>query len=150
MDWDNEHDFRRTVQKYAEMELDESKIESIHKQNMDQCNKNRRSIYLRDLKDDVGSLQQSEVIEAFLKICGLWKRPDGEFEPATRMDATYGHILMCPGPAGTGKSYVIDAIVTEIKDRYREKNKLINEENFDIMICGPTGKAALNIGYQCV
>ena len=38
----------------------------IHKQNMDQCNKNRRSIYLRDLKDDVGSLQQSEVIEAFL------------------------------------------------------------------------------------
>ena len=83
MDWNNDHDFRTTVQKYAEMELDESKIEAIHTQNMEQCNKNRRSIYLRDLKDDVGSLQQSEVIEAFLKICGLWKRPDGEFEPAS-------------------------------------------------------------------
>jgi len=71
MNWDKDHDFRVKVHNYTETELNTSRIEAINKENMNLCNKNRRLIYLRDLKDDVGSLQQSEVIEAFLKICGL-------------------------------------------------------------------------------
>ena len=53
-----------------------------------------------------------------------------------------GNMMLVPGPAGAGKSFLIDCIVTEAVERYIEKTG----KNGHILILAPTGKAALQAG----
>ena len=110
----------------------------------------RRTLRLSDINGtDLGSQQQREVVIVFLKICGLWKE-NGIYLPPRRRDDTYGHILLSPGPAGTGKSYVIDVLVTEIIERYCDKNGILDYMSVNVQLVAPTGKAALNIGGSTI
>jgi len=102
----------------------------------------RRTIHLEDFDpQDAGSKSQMDILKTFLSICGLEKDSDGNFLPSRRR-AKRGNALLVPGPAGTGKSFLIDAMVTEILERSREKG--LNDAT--VLVLAPTGKAALQFG----
>ena len=106
-------------------------------------NNERRTVHLTDIDgSDEGSIQQIEAVNLFLKIAGLYKNSEGEFiEPITQGQECQ-NVMLVPGLAGTGKSFLIDCLVTEAIERYHEKTGI---EGY-ILILAPTGKAALAVG----
>lgn len=72
---------------------------------------------------------------------------NGHFkEPRRRKKDPMSHVLLVPGPAGTGKSFVIDILYTELKERWLKESMNNNAYDPNILVCAPTGKAALAIG----
>ena len=141
--WDKDATFPKMLNTYADNEeIKEERIDEVKRQNKESSpNHERPAIYLKDFTNgDIGSIQQKEVIETFLKMCGLGKDEKGNFIDNDSSNQT--NVLLCPGPAGTGKSYVIDCIITEIKLRYEEKFQISAE----VLVLAPTGKAAVNCG----
>jgi len=123
-------------------------VKDKHKdnENGDDKYETRRELHLSDISGtDKGSLQQRQVVETFLEICGLITDENGHFkERRRRKDDPLSHVLLVPGLAGTGKSFVIDILYTELKERWMKKFN--NDDQPSLLVCAPTGKAALAIG----
>ena len=152
IEWDREYDFKQHNHEYDE-ELHIDAVKQKHKANRngDEKEESRRVLHLSDISGtDKGSLQQRQVVETFLDICGLMTDENGRFkEPHRSKKDPMSHVLLVPGPAGTGKSFVIDVLYTELKERWLIYNRtLMPEDPFDpiVLVCAPTGKAALAIG----
>jgi hypothetical protein len=101
-----------------------------------------------DLMDE-GQKQQHDTVVVFLKMLGLWFRErtnaEGVVEKVwerVRHGENCTNAMLVPGPAGTGKSFLIDCIVAEAEERYLAKE---GKEGF-VHIVAPTGKAAMGVG----
>lgn len=122
----------------------------------------RKTVHLSDLNlSDKESKQQHDVVKVFLKLAGLWKDDQGLFLHPMRQGDNGGNVIIVPGPAGSGnfftstqptlfrtynpvsgKSFLIECLVTEAVERY----KMRNEVDGYILIVAPTGNAALQAG----
>ena len=151
IDWDSGHDFNTGNTSYVESEKTIDHINSIEGKNKTMSSgNNRRVVKISDLGGtDKGSQQQRLVVEMFLKMCGLWKDERGNYEEAMISNGNNGNVLLCPGPAGTGKSFVIDCIVHEVEERAKEKYGLKDGE-YKVLVLGPTGKSALSVGGHTI
>ena len=136
---------------YNENELREEHIKSIEDRNKKiNSGIDRRVVTLEQLGDQSrGDMQQRTVVECFLKKCGLWKNREGIFDSHEERNLHCPNVLFCPGPAGTGKSFVIDCLVHEIESRGKEKYALNNDE-CKVLVLGPTGKSALAVGGHTI
>ena len=70
---------------------------------------------------------------------------NGQFEEPLRncgLEGNGENVILVPGPAGAGKSYLVDCLVTEAVQRYKEKT---GQDGY-IVIVAPTGLAALQAG----
>jgi Ulp1 family protease len=107
--------------------------------------------YLRDFdRREAGSRQQYNVVVTFLKMLGLWRDRQGRFVDPDQVGGECSNAMLIPGPAGAGKSYVIDCLVTECEERYAEKHKSRDGKSKDVEgfvhVVAPTGKAAMGVG----
>ena len=99
----------------------------------------RRTIHLEDLTEE----QQKSVI-IWLKIMGLWTDEHGVFLPAViREDCEAPNAMIIGGAAGTGKSYVIDCLVTEALERSQRKQPAPEGKQYSVLVVAPTGRAAM-------
>jgi len=124
--WNKDHDHTVLINLYNEGDLNIDSIKATHKKNKsDERNYNRVVRHRTDIKgDDKGSIQQREVVISFLKICGLWTDEAGNFlPPPSAQDHEYDNVLLVPGPAGTGKSFIIGILCTEIVERWIKKSQ---------------------------
>ena len=94
----------------------------------------RRQLDGFDLSNS-GYKQQHDTIVVFLKMMGLWKGTSGAYEPASRKGDFCSNAMLVPGPAGAGKSFLIDCLVTECEQRFKEKT---GREGY-VHILAPTG-----------
>lgn len=95
----------------------------------------RVPIYLDGLKS-----QQKNAVITFLHLCGVMKDANNQFLPQKRMpNSTIPNAMIITGTAGTGKSFTIDAMITELLSRLEEKN--IND--MEVLVLAPTGRAAM-------
>jgi hypothetical protein len=143
--WDKQFDHTITRNEYAPNEITKEEIQKKYKTlNSATSNVEKRQIHLTDFETDQhpGKDQQKNVINVFLDIVGLQKNSQGEFQEPRRLGTICSNAMLVPGPAGTGKSHIIDCLDTELVERYREK---YGKEGFVLRIA-PTGKAALGIG----
>jgi len=147
LQWNKDHSHTVRFNQYNDRELNIKYIKEKHTMiKSDEKGESRKVLRLSDIVGtDKGSIQQREVVISFLKICGLWTDEEGNFiDSIESANDSYDKILLVPGPAGTGKSFVIDVLYTELKERWMKKN--LSSDNPEILVCAPTGKAALAIG----
>ena len=126
-------------------EVEEEKLEAWWKELKEDPygGADRVSRHLRDFDlSDLGYKQQHDAVAVFLKMMGLWKNEHNEFEPAKRQGNVCNNVMLVPGPAGAGKSYLIDCLVAECQERFHEKTRKIGF----VHIVAPTGKAAMGAG----
>ena len=99
----------------------------------------RRQLDGFDLSNS-GYKQQHDTIVVFLKMMGLWKGTSGAYEPASRKGDFCSNAMLVPGPAGAGKSFLIDCLVTECEQRFKDKT---GREGY-VHILAPTGNPHAN------
>ena len=99
----------------------------------------RRQLDGFDLSNS-GYKQQHDTIVVFLKMMGLWKGTSGAYEPASRKGNLCSNAMLVSGPAGAGKSFLIDCLVTECEQKFKEKT---GREGY-VHILAPTGNPHAN------
>ena len=141
------NDFTITTNEFDPNAITKEAIQEKYKtQSSATSNIEKRLIHLVDFQKDQhpGKDEQQDVINVFLDICGLQKNSDGQFVEPRRFGDTCSNAMLVPGPASTGKSFIIDCIVTVLEERYFESH---GKEGY-VLLTAPTGKAALGIsGY---
>lgn len=144
--WDKQFNFTIPKYEYPPEGTDPERLNEHWEEILGRKNSfQRNEVYLCDFDlSQPGSQDQFNVVTVFLKICGLWKNSiDNTFEDTViQPDSNCGNLMLVPGPAGAGKSFLIDCIVTEAVQRFKEKT---GKDGY-ILILAPTGKAALQAG----
>jgi Cdc6-like AAA superfamily ATPase len=73
-------------------------------------------------------------------MCGVMKDENNQFLPKKQMqNSTIPNAMIITGTAGTGKSYTIDGMITELLSRLDEKGI----HNMEVLVLAPTGRAAM-------
>ena len=100
----------------------------------------RTARHLNDLSDS-----QRQPVTVWLSLMGLWKDANGNFLPPTQPDEDNlaPNVMIIGGPAGTGKSFIIDCMVTEALERMEEKSPAPPGNPHKIKVMAPTGRAAM-------
>ena len=134
--WQNEFNFHANINDYL---FNENLIDSIisnHKNIVTlRTPMIRTPIFLNGLKS-----QQKNAVINFLHICGVMKDEYNQFLPKKYMpNSSIPNAMIITGTAGTGKSYTIDAMITELLVRLTEKG--IN--GMEVLVLAPTGRAAM-------
>ena len=134
--WNSEYNFDNNDNHYILNEISPSQLKLKHaeitllKQPM-----MRPPIFLDGLQR-----QQKNAVIAFLHICGVMKDLNNQFIPKKQMqNSTIPNAMIITGTAGTGKSYTIDGMITELLSRLDEKGI----HNMEVLVLAPTGRAAM-------
>ena len=148
MEWEQDADHTILQHDYSEAERTVEHIDRRWSEILGEhtIRADRRRITLSDL-----SPSQQKPVEIWLRMMGLWKSsPDGDFlPPEARPECQAPNVLLIGGAAGTGKSYIIDCLVTEALDRMQLKKPALDKAKpYFILVMAPTGRAAMNVqGY---
>ena len=134
--WESEFNFNDNIQEYL---LNENLIANIQSKHKDiivlRVPMIRSPIFLNGLKN-----QQKNAVKSFLHICGVMKDENNAFLPKKCMPhSSIPNAMIITGTAGTGKSYTIDAMITELLTRLNEKGIL----GMEVLVLAPTGRAAM-------
>ena len=134
--WNSEYNFNNCDNNYALHEILPLNLKLKHTEiNLFKQPMIRPSIFLDDLQR-----QQKNAVMTFLHLCGVMKDENNQFIPKKQMqNSTIPNGMIITGTAGTGKSYTIDGMITELLSRLEEKGI----PNMEVLVLAPTGRAAM-------
>jgi AAA domain len=141
INWDQTHEFHINFHRYQNSKNSITYMkEKVKDYKVLRSPMQRNKIFLHDLKN-----QQKNAANAFLHLCGVMKDVNNNFIPSKRFEDSFiPNAMIITGTAGTGKSYTIDCMITELLSRLQEKGIL----NKEVLVMAPTGRAAMQAkGY---
>ena len=133
IDWDQTEDWTAPPTSFEANEhfvTNEVKEKVQIAKEQDGASANRRRVLVADL-----NAKQRIAHDMMVRACAIDEGDESETEGGTEI----GRLQILLGAGGTGKSFVIDAVITTLADKYGW-----NDEQFSIH--ATTGKAATNIG----
>ena len=139
--WNTEYNFNDCEQEYVFTEISPLSLKSKH----DEINLLKQPMMRPPIFLDGLQRQQKNAVITFLHLCGVMKDTNNQFIPKKQMqNSTIPNSMIITGTAGTGKSYTIDGMITELLTRLNEKGIL----NMEVLVLAPTGRAAMQAkGY---
>jgi hypothetical protein len=139
--WNTEYNFNDCEQQYVFTEISPLSLKSKH----DEINLLKQPMMRPPIFLDGLQRQQKNAVITFLHLCGVMKDTNNQFIPKKQMqNSTIPNSMIITGTAGTGKSYTIDGMITELLTRLNEKGIL----NMEVLVLAPTGRAAMQAkGY---